>query len=129
MDLVGEVSILSTIHGTVHILMVCILHGDMAMVGFTHLTIMGACILLGDTEDGTHLSTVVGAIHGIMVGMVVITAEDTGTDMEVVFTTDTILDSPIIDQVEAQVLTDHQQVEDQVWLAVQDVQVVQPEAV
>ena len=100
--------------------------------GMTHF-IMEACILLGvgDTVDGTHHFTVAGAILGIMEDMVVtmVAATDMDMDMEVVFTTDTILDSPIIDQVEVLEFTDHQQVEDQVLLTLQDELVVQQEAV
>src|SRR5690606_21249515 len=81
------------------------------------------CIHLGDMVVGTHLSTVAGTIHGIMEDMEVTMVVDTDMDMEVVFMMDTILDSPITDQVEVLEFTDHQQVDDQVWLALQDAQV------
>lgn len=91
--------------------------------GMTHF-IMEACILLGvgDTVDGTHLSIAVGIILGIILGIMV--ATDTDMDMEVVFMTDTIQDSPIIDREEAQVFTDRLLVEDQVLPVHQDAQVV-----
>lgn len=133
MDLAGEVSILSTIHGTVHILMACILLGDTVTDmadGMIHsITVVYFLLGVGDTVDGTHHFTVAGAILGIMEDMVVTMVAATDMDMEVVFMTDTILDSPIIDQVEVLEFTDHQQVEDQVLLTLQDELVVQQEAV
>ena len=89
------VSILSTIHGIVHILMACTLHGDtvMGMVDGMILSITEACILLGDMADGILLTTVAGEIHFTMedtVDMEVTTVVAMATDMVVVFMTDTI---------------------------------------
>lgn len=128
--MVGEVFILSTIHGTAHIHMVCTHLGVMDMVDFTHLTITEAYIRLGDTDtvDGTHLTIVDGTILGTM-EVTMVRAMAMAMDMEVVFMMDTILDLPITDLVEAQVFIDHQQVVDQVLRVLQDEQVGQQEAV
>lgn len=92
-----EDSTLGTMLGMDHIHMDGIRHGVMVMdtaVGMI-LSTTEACILLGDTADGTHLSiTVAGEIHGTTVDTVVITevdlVMDTATDMEVASMTDII---------------------------------------